>query len=392
MSSTIRAAAREVLDENWRSPGFTCPNGATYPWSWLWDSCFHSIVWAELGDGDRARSELELALSTQDPSGFVPHLAYLDGSTDHEGFWGRRGSSSITQPPIYGLTVAELVRRGVEVPVDTIERAAAGLRFLLERRRRSRAGLIELVHPWESGCDHSPRWDDLMVPPASAVPPTSTDPYDEAIWFRRKGELLETVHRSGTGAPLWNDEFAVGSVAFSAITAFCATELATVTGDRQLSRMAEEVRDALSDRWEPGLRTWVDDGPSAAGSGRIRTAESLLPLLVERDDSVIDAVVEELSDPEGFAGGFGPTQVHRREPRYRPDSYWRGPSWPQLDHLLWTGLVRAGRADAAAVLAAGTVRGAVASGWSEYWDADTGRGGGAAPQSWTTLAVCMHNM
>lgn len=393
---TLRSSAREVLDAHWRSPGFTCPNATTYPWLWLWDSCFHSIVHAELDDPARAASELRVALSGQDDSGFVPHLLYLDGSTAHEQFWGRPATSSITQPPIYGLSVAELVRRGVEVDAGVRERATAGLRFLFEQRRRSPAGLIEIVHPWESGCDHSPRWDDLMAPGTSPHAPghlaglERIDPYDEALWFRRKGELLHDIHRSAGGAPLWNDEFACGSVAFSALAAFCAYELASVTGDRDLVAQADEVREALADRWDPGLRTWIDDGPTAHGSGRIRTAEALLPLLVESRPDVIDAVVAELEDPDGFAGDFGPTQVHRDEPRFRAGSYWRGPSWPQLDHLLWLGLVRAGRADAARVLAECTVRGAVESGWSEYWDADTGRGGGAAPQSWTTLAVCMH--
>ena len=383
--AAVRTSARSVLDAQWREPGFTCPNASTYPWLWLWDSCFHSVVWAELGEPARATSELAMALGGQGPSGFVPHLQYLDGSTDHQGFWGRPATSSITQPPIYGWTVAELTRRGIEVPTDTVERAAAGLRFLFERRRRSAAGLIELAHPWESGCDHSPRWDDLM----RAADATGPDPYDEVQWFRRKGELVESVHHDPTGAPLWNDEFPVGSVAFSAMTVFCADELASVTGDASLARLADEVRDALADRWEPGRRTWLDDGPTASGSGRLRTAEALLPLLVERRDDVVDAVVAELGDDRALGGAYGPAQVHRDEPTYRPGSYWRGPSWPQLDLLLWIGLRRAGRSDAAAAVATGTWRGAVDSGWSEYWDADDGAGGGAAPQSWSTVAVCM---
>ena len=383
--AAVRASAREVLDAHWREPGFTCPNASTYPWLWLWDSCFHSVVWAELGDPARALSELAMALGGQGSSGFVPHLQYLDGSSAHEEFWGRPATSSITQPPIYGWTVAELSRRGIDVPADTVERAAAGLRFLFERRRRSGAGLIELAHPWESGCDHSPRWDDLMRAPDATGP----DPYDEGQWFRRKGELVASIHQDVSGAPLWNDEFPVGSVALSAMAVFCADELVSVTGDSTLRRQADEVRDALADRWEPGRRTWIDDGPTAGGSGRIRTAEALLPLLVERRAEVIDAVVAELCDPDALGGECGPAQVHRDEPTYRPGSYWRGPSWPQLDLLLWIALRRAGRADAAATLAAGTWRGAVGSGWAEYWDADTGAGGGAAPQSWTTVVVCM---
>jgi hypothetical protein len=392
-TGSMRRSAREVLDEHWRSPGFTCPNATTYPWLWLWDSCFHSIVWAELGEVDRALQELRTALGGQDGEGFVPHLRYLDGFDGHQALWGdppvRGGvpTSSITQPPIYGLTVAELARRGVEVPPDVVESAAAGLWFLLERRRRSPAGLVELVHPWESGCDHSPRWDDLVAPGHAL----GVDPYDEALWFERKGELLSSIRRSTGGAPLANDEFAVGSVAFSAIVAHCARALAAVNGDATMRSSADQLAAAVAARWDPGRRTWVDDGPTARGSGRIRTSEALLALLVHHDPSVVGAVAFELTDPDAFGGEFGPAQVHRDEPTYRRGSYWRGPSWPQLDHLLIAALASAGSsagADAARQLAAASATGAVRSGWAEYWDPDTAAPGGAAPQSWTTLAIC----
>ena len=390
-TAEVRRAARDVLAAHWREPGFTCPNAATYPWLWLWDSCFHALVWAELDEPGRAVSELRTALDGQDGDGFVPHLRYLDGSTQHDSFWSRPtvpgalASSSITQPPIYGHTVAELVRRGVEVPSELLERSAAGLWFLLERRRRSRGGLVELVHPWESGCDHSPRWDDLMAPDHHG-----DDPYDAQRWFDRKGELLGSIRRSRGGAPLSNDEFPVGSVAFSAMVAFCAQELADVTGDGALAESAALLAEAIAARWDPGRRTFVDDGPTAAGSGRIRTAEALLGILVVHEPDVVDAVIEQLGDQDALGGAFGPAQVHRDEPTYRPRSYWRGPSWPQLDHLLVTGLARVGSPEAVAAstrLAATSRAGALASGWAEYWDPDDARPGGAVPQSWSTLAV-----
>ena len=127
----LRRSARAVLESHWREPGFTCPNGTTYPWLWLWDSCFHSIVWAELGEPDRAVSELRTALEGQGPSGFVPHLRYLDGNRSFDEFWRHRSSggapstSSITQPPVYALTVVDLVRRGIEVPDELVPVAAA---------------------------------------------------------------------------------------------------------------------------------------------------------------------------------------------------------------------------------------------------------------------------
>lgn len=398
----VRQGAAEVLEAHWRDEGFTCPNAATYPWLWLWDSCFHSIVWAELGRADRAVAELEAALGGQNAEGFVPHMRYMDGSTDARAFWGPGGggrvpTSSITQPPVYGHAVAELQRRSVDVPDDLVDRAVSGVRFLLHRRRRSPAGLVELVHPWESGCDHSPRWDDLMVDGAAAPATGGADRFDDIRWFERKGELVATVHRSPHGSPLWNDEFPVGSVAFSSVVAFCAEELAWVTGDRALADDAADLAAAVHRRWDPGLRTWVDDGPTAGGSGRVRTAEALLGVLVDPPDGVASAVVGELTDPDAFGGRYGPAQVHRDEPTRRAGSYWRGPSWPQLDHLLWWGLTHGRHAHATAdpavaegadVMAAAARAGAVTSGWAEYWDSDTAAPGGARPQSWTTLAVC----
>ena len=97
----------------------------------------------------------------------------------------------------------------------------------------------------------------------------------------------------------------------------------------------------------------------------------------------------ELTDVKALGGNFGPTGVHRAEPAFAARSYWRGPSWPQLDYLLWLGLRRAGRHEAAATVAQATVAGAAKSGLAEYWDSDDGTGLGAIPQSWAGLSLLM---
>src|SRR6516162_10885179 len=67
----VRIAAG-VMELHWQPYfEFTVPNTQTYPWFWLWDSCFHSIIWDSLGD-DRAGRELRTVFDYQAPSGFVP--------------------------------------------------------------------------------------------------------------------------------------------------------------------------------------------------------------------------------------------------------------------------------------------------------------------------------
>ena len=72
----LAAACRRVLDGAWDPAGYTKPSPERYPWQWLWDSCFHAIVWAHLGETDRAVAELRNVFAHQADDGFVPHMTY----------------------------------------------------------------------------------------------------------------------------------------------------------------------------------------------------------------------------------------------------------------------------------------------------------------------------
>src|SRR5262245_5989021 len=82
----IETAALRLLRENRRRarhPGdgrllrYTCPSPGHYPFQWFWDSCFHTIALAHL-EPDVAREELELLVSVQPRSGFLPHVIFWD--------------------------------------------------------------------------------------------------------------------------------------------------------------------------------------------------------------------------------------------------------------------------------------------------------------------------
>jgi hypothetical protein len=373
--SDVRTTAHSILVGHWRPEGYAVPNASVYPFQWLWDSCFHAICWAELGEEERAVTELAHVFRTQFDSGFVPHVDYQADPSFHADFWGRPGASSITQPPMYGHTIAELVRRDVSVPSSLIDAARAGLGFLLDQRARDESsGLVTIVHPWESGADDSPRWDHWCGPGG----------YDPRRWYDVKGRLLDSVVRDAAGAPLHNPAFGAAPVAFNALVAFNARELAGVCGDRRLDEHANRLFASLARRFEPTRRTYVDAGPAAATSGRCRTADALLVALDPASE--VDESVAELLDDASFGGSCGPAYVHRAEPSFAPHVYWRGPAWPQLSYLFWVA-ARAGARGPADELAARLVRGATASGFAEYWDADDGTALGARPQSWTALAA-----
>jgi glycogen debranching enzyme len=178
-------------------------------------------------------------------------------------------------------------------------------------------------------------------------------------------------------------------VGFNGVFAFTARVLARVAYVPYLAARADELAVLLDERWDDDRTTWVDAGASADDSGRIRTADALLVVICTLDPVRAARVLGLALDDDAYGGACGPSGVHRDEPAYSPDTYWRGPAWPQLAYLLWVAARRHGLDAHADDLARRARRGATRSGYAEYWDPDDGRGLGAIPQSWTTLTTVM---
>jgi hypothetical protein len=372
---TVDEAARGVLERNWvPSPGFTMPNRRKYPWMWLWDSCFHAIAWSGLGD-DRAVAELETVLSLQLDNGFVPHMGYFGKPEAALAQWHVPGRSDITQPPMYGHALRVLAARGFAVD-HLYGPATAGLNYLLEHRRDQASGLIRVVHPWETGCDDSLRWDR----PREA-------PFKERRWNAEKRELVGSIQLHD-GVASANPGFEVASAGFSALVAFNARELGELTADRKLLSSASALVQAIDSHWMESHATWSDvclAGPSRTPTAR--TLDALFAVLVSGSARFVDAAFEAIFDPRRFWRPHGPSGAAADEPAYDPGRYWRGDAWPQELYLLMVAAIRRGRSADFERLAERLVLGCIGSGFAERWNPETGAGLGAIPQGWAALAA-----
>ena len=389
MTSARQERALGILRAHWRPDvGYCVPNPATYPHQWLWDSAFHAVAWARLGD-ERGVEELGSLMAGQLECGMVPHMRY--GPTPPSAWLGPLASaSSITQPPMFGHAIAELVRSGFAVPVDDLTRATKALRWVLDHRRDA-SGLIFIVHPWEAGNDHAPRWDGWGVPGATP------DTYDQEARSQWNKALMRDVIIGDDGAASGSRRFVVCPAAFNAYVAFNARELATVTGEEALRQDADDLARLIDELlWDEETTLWADR-PVVGGDGRshrIPISDGAMPLLVSADEDHARRALATLSDPRLFGGTpYGPTNVARNHPSYDPSAYWRGAAWPNMSYLLWLAARRWDSTPSAEQIAdqiaRNTIAGAEASGWAEYWNPHTGEGLGAAPQSWTALAATM---
>jgi len=379
-ATTIRQECKRILDSTWvPTQGFTMPNAKSYPWQWLWDSCFHVIAWAGLGD-QRAVVELESLFGLQLPTGFLPHMGYQTNPQTSLQYWHCAGRSDITQPPMYGHALRILAKRGFDV-AHLYDQANLALHYLFESRLDRGTGLLRVVHPWETGCDDSPRWDGLR-PFQGRLPHF----YERRLWYATKRALVKSLQRR-EGAAVYNPHFDVCSIGFNALAAFNAHELASLTNNKALLGKANELAAAIDRRWDEDRTTWADvclAGPLE--SSAIRTLDSLLPVLVSKRESCVADAFGEIFSETAFWRPFGPTGTAISEPSYNPNWYWRGPVWPQLSYLIMLAADRQGRSHEARLAADSLIRGAVTSGFSEYWHPDTGEAKGATPQGWATLA------
>jgi hypothetical protein len=378
VDALVRAGATKVLHRAWQPElGYCRPNRRSYPHLWLWDSCFHSIAWSALHD-ERAVRELDAVFDGQLPNGFLPHMRY-----------GRRTYprgplptvSSFTQPPVYARALQAATQAGLAASPRLFEQAEAALDALW--RLRMRDGLLVIVHPWEAGTDDSPRFDSW----------TGSTSWRRRLWTKVDRKLLESTVFSPDGSAIDNPEFVVAPASFNAIAADAAATLGDLLDDEAWHTRARDLADVLDERaWDDEEQLWSDVafvGPPGADSVRVPTSDAVLPALCTADRSKADKALAQLTRPDRFAAPYGPRFVPPDHPAYRPDEYWRGPAWPQLNYLTALAAKRCGLTALAANLATTTKRAVLRAGFPEYWNPETGRGLGAIPQTWAAVAAAM---
>ncbi len=372
---TIVTEARAVLEAAWDDKrGYCYPNRGVYPHQWLWDSCFHAIAWAAVGDR-RALRELDGVFAAQLENGFVPHMRYarpemFRGPLSH--------ASSYTQPPLYAHTARFLEARRLSVDETLRERVWRGLDALWESRR-TEDGLVFIVHPWEAGSDDSPRWDAWV----------GGTEWNRPEWTAFDVMLVPETTWGPRGDAVWSSRFVVAPAGFGALVAHALGEYARLTGDDLAARRRDALAAAIDTRlWDEDRGFWVDEPiVGEGGSGAVATLDGLLPLLVTDDADHAGRALRHLGDEARFLAPYGVRFVAADEPTYRPDGYWRGASWPQMNYLAWLAAARWGRTGLAEAIAARATAGTRASGFSEYWNPETGRACGATPQTWAAVAA-----
>lgn len=409
--------------------GWTRAAPRLYPHQWSWDSAFIAIGLAHL-DTRRAAQELQSLFAAQWANGKVPHIVFNPAATDYApgpAWWGADlspnapagiAASSICQPPVHAIAarrIHAMAARTGEAEADAATaflrnfypRLLAWHRFLATARDPEGSGLVTIYHPWE-GTDNSPRWDaalatlvvgelspyartDLQRVGDASQRPTQAE-YDRYRWLV---ELLKRA-RHDEGAIYRVHPFLVKDVLFSAI--FVAAneallEIAALLGapDDERATIAawrDRGRRGLDERWDDDLGLCLDYDLRAGVPVRTRTVAGFAPLIAgEEEPARRQALLATLDSPAWLGDPRlrwpVPPSTSPADPAFEPRRYWRGPTWPVMNWLLWWALVRAGEAGRAAALRRASLDQLLSGGLAEYFEPFTGEPLGALEQTWT---------
>jgi hypothetical protein len=412
----MREAARAILAANDRG-GYTVPTDRLYPFQWNWDSAFVAMGFATF-DVDRAYRELERLAEGQWDDGMIPHIVFhAPSDTYFPGLevWGTRhriATSGITQPPVFGMALRHIHEAAIAAGLpDAAHRTRALFQVALRSHRwwlRARdpegLGLVSILHPWESGSDNSPAWDEALarVPRTTVTPIRRKDTGHVDAAMRPRDEDYERfIHLVDVyRACEWQPErqwaaapFKIADVQMSAILARATGDLLVLAEScgtseerAELSDMRRVLTAGVARRWRQDLARFVSLDLISGRDVTAPTQACFVPLLaVKLDVGQRAAVAAEI---KGWLRDMvvGLPSTAPFSSAFEPKRYWRGPVWAVVNWLLADGLRLNDLDDVALQIERGTVEAVERSGFCEYFDPTTGEGLGGTDFSWTAAS------
>jgi glutaredoxin len=423
---TIYQKARNVLDNNWIE-GWTMPSNRLYPHLWNWDSGFVSRGYLHY-DPERAYTELRSLFRGQWSDGFLPHIIFNPEYTNHfpgPDYWKADNSgkvpsgiftSGISQPPVHATMIVDSAKLDPDK-----ERALSFLNeiypklkklhdyYFTERDPHSE-NLVSIVHPWESGLDNAPLWDE----PLAAITNTSEwalsmkKKYDELAeqgkrpkrtYIEKYSYIIENLYKNNYnwGKILENHPFLIQGVLFNSI--FCKSEqdlgkiAETIGYDANIHyERADKVKKAINKKlFDENEGNYYNFDLVQQKHIKRDTIFSYMPLFAGIPDKNIGKVVLDslrthcfcIADMDCVAiPSYDMCQVD-----FDGEFYWRGPVWVNINWYLAQGVRQYGESELSEWIENSLIALADRYGFYEYYDPDSGKGLGEKDFSWTAALI-----
>ncbi len=429
--------AKKTLEGNWNGK-FTIPSATLYPHQWSWDTAFISIGNSYINT-ESAIKDLKYLFNAQWKNGMIPHIVFNNKEKTYfpaADFYDVNrspnaphniGTSGMTQPPMHAIA-SYYIYRNTQNKKQSLKflnwifpKLIKFHRYLMTERDPEKTGLVTIFHPWESGLDDSPTWDnalsrikmqhlitfkrlDVIAVGGAKDTIPNDNMYNKFIYLI---ELMKQYDYNETQM-YHNFPFKIKEIVCSSILYVAnkyLIKIANILGEKSyaneinkwISRTEQnflkyffpshyqkigQTEEALFYDYDLISKTWITK----------KTISSFIPLytgLIPKDD--IDLLVKWIRTAHWCGDGkchtIALTSTDTAEEYFQKERYWRGPIWINANWFIYLGLIKYGYIEFANHIKEGIFELVANHGFREYYDPFTGEGFGGKSFSWTAALV-----
>jgi len=398
--------ATQVLRANDRG-GYTVPTDGLYPFQWNWDSAFAALGFAAF-DTNRAWQEVETLLEAQWPNGMVPHIVfhqddptYFPGPLVWQANQGPKPSSGITQPPVAATIIRQLASTDARRSDGLLPKLDAWHRWFHSARDPDGLGVMAITHPWESGRDNLPDWDqptaavdtsmigDYTRRDTSLIDPSTRpnkEQYDRYLALVQLGVELEW----DPAAIARDSPFFVADVGMTAVLLRAERDLlvmvqesprATDVDAAVIAQRIANLEHGFERLWNPAVAAYCSLDLRTGRWASTASSGSFLAWYagVKTHHQELLAELSRYVDAATFAvPSFDP-----EHPLFNHVLYWRGPVWAVMNWMIAVGLRDADETDWYQRIRSDTMTLIETSGFAEYFSPIDAQPCGGTTFTWT---------
>jgi glycogen debranching enzyme len=242
-------------------------------------------------------------LDHQREDGMIPDAIHDEGTVTHLDF---PVEADVTKPPLIAWAAWKLYEfdHDREFLDEIYGPLVKWNNWWFESNDSDGNGLCEYQHPFSSGLDDSPLWDDGM--------PVQSPDLNTYLCLQQ--EALSRIAA------------ALGEQSDAALWAQRADDIA-----RRLIALAWDEKAGVF--WASRKGSRVD----------VLTPFNLFPLITGRMPArILERLVDHLTDPDEFWSPYPIPSVALNDPKFDPVQMWRGPAWANINYLMTEGLLRCG--------------------------------------------------
>jgi len=401
VSHILDEQARAIMRGNDRGK-YTMPTEGLYPYQWNWDSAFAAFGFSTFDLG-RAWVELETLFTGQWDNGMVPHIIFHEASDGYfpgPDVWATGQTpptSGISQPPVAATFTRAIFERDPEFGRNHLKelfpKLLAWHRWFIECRNEN--GVIVVSHPWESGRDNAPDWDEAManidtsnvgeytrndtghVDPHMRPNQLDYDRYMAIVYAGRDCGWDEIeITRNGP--------FRVADPGMTFILLRANRDLLAIAQElgediAEIQSWIQLIETGVQQLWNPEIRAYDSLDIRTGNFAGSTSSMSFLCWYAGINDTTALAEFDRIADAANFA-----LPSHDPESdRFEPFRYWRGPTWGIVNTLIGMGLAEMGHTKQADKLREDTAKLIEQSGFAEYFNPIDGSPAGGMNFTWT---------